>query len=426
MIRHLLTLVWNRRRANLPIAVEMLLSFIVMTAVATAAVFYLDNLRKPLGFDVDRIWTVSIEMNEEGRTSVTVESSGEASPPPAAEVAARRRARRALTRQLLLTLRDMPEVEAVAGAAIMPYSGNSWESDIEVGGRRHRFGGSAGTDDFARVMGLTITRGRWFSKDDDPAAWRPVVINERLAAEMFGGRDPVGQFIDENRPGATAPDPADRMRVVGVITDFRKDGEYAAAQNFLFTRTRLDDGDGSDNEPVREIVIRVKPGTRADFEERAVALLRRGAPEWTFQAEPLPKSRETALRFWLAPLAAAAIVCLFLLIMVAMGLTGVLWLHVTQRTREIGLRRAKGATVVDVRRQLVGEVAVLTAVATLAGTAIVAQLPVLDVFSVVSPAVYAASIVISLVCIFALTLACAWMPARMASSVDPAEALRYE
>ena len=68
----------------------------------------------------------------------------------------------------------------------------------------------------------------------------------------------------------------------------------------------------------------------------------------------------------------------------------------------------------------------LTAVATLAGVAIVAQLPVLEVFSAVSPAVYATSIGISLVCIFALTLACAWMPARLASGVEPAEALRYE
>jgi putative ABC transport system permease protein len=243
---------------------------------------------------------------------------------------------------------------------------------------------------------------------------------------MFGSREPVGQFISETRPGEAAPDPGDRMRVVGVITDFRKDGEYAPAQNFLFTRSRLDEGDTSEREDVREIVIRVKPGTQADFEERAVALLRRGAPDWTFQAEPLPASRETALRFWLAPLAAAAILCLFLLIMVGMGLSGVLWLHVTQRTREIGLRRAKGATVANVRRQLVGEVSVLTAVATLVGVAVVAQLPVLDVFGAVSPAVYAASIAISLVCIFALTLACAWMPARMASSIEPAEALRYE
>ena len=422
MMRHLLRLVWNRKRSNLLVALEILLSFLVLTAVTTLAVFYANNYRKPLGFDVDDIWTVTIEMNDEGRSSVITQSDGtEAPQTPDARTRARQE-RLDRIGQLLLAIRDMPEVEAVAGAAITPYSGNTWNSDIEVGGRRYRYGASAGTDDLARAMGITITRGRWFTKEDDGAAWRPVVVNERLAREMFPDKDPVGQFVSEQAPGEA---PASRMRIVGVIREFRKDGEFAAPENFLFSRARLDDPDDA-AEPIREIVIRVRPGTTAVFEEKAVTRLRAAAPDWTFQAEPLPKSRETAHLVWLAPLAAAAVVSVFLLVMVGMGLTGVLWLHVTQRTREIGLRRAKGATVANVRRQLVGEVALLTAVATLAGVAIVVQLPVLDVFSAVSPAVYAASIAISLVCIFALTLVCAWMPARMASSIDPAEALRYE
>lgn len=422
MTRHLLRLVWNRKRSNLLVALEILLSFLVLTAVTTLAVFYADNYRRPLGFDVDRIWTVTIEMNEAGRSSVIRQSDGtEAPQAPDAKTRARQE-RLARIGQLLLAIRDMPEVEAVAGAAITPYSGNSWNSDIEVGGRRYRYGASAGTDDLATAMGIALTRGRWFSKEDDGAAWQPVVINERLAREMFPDKDPVGQFVSEQSPGDA---PATRMRIVGVIREFRKDGEFAAPENFLFSRARLDDA-GGEVEPIREIVIRVRPGTTAAFEERAVARLRAAAPDWTFQAEPLPKSRDTAHTFWLAPLAAAGIVSAFLLVMVGMGLTGVLWLHVTQRTKEIGLRRAKGATVANVRRQLVGEVALVTGVATLAGAAIVAQLPVLDVFGAVSPVVYAISIGISLVCIFALTLACAWMPARVASSIEPAEALRYE
>lgn len=422
MTRHLLRLVWNRKRSNLLVALEILLSFLVLTAVTTLAVFYADNYRRPLGFDVDRIWTVTVEMNEAGRSSVIRQSDGAEAPQAPDAKARARHERLARIGQLLLAIRDMPEVEAVAGAAITPYSGNTWNSDIEVGGRRYRYGASAGTDDLAKAMGMTVTRGRWFSNEDDGAAWQPVVINERLAREMFPGKDPVGQFVSEQSPGDA---PASRMRIVGVIGEFRKDGEFAAPENFLFSRARLDDA-SSEVEPIREIVIRVRPGTTAAFEERAVARLRAAAPDWTFQAEPLPKSRETAHMFWLAPLAAAGIVSAFLLVMVAMGLTGVLWLHVTQRTKEIGLRRAKGATVANVRRQLVGEAALLTGVATLVGVAIVVQLPVLEVFGAVSPAVYAISVGISLVCIFALTLACAWMPARVASSVEPAEALRYE
>ena len=426
MIRHVLRVVWNRKRSNLLIAVEVLLSFIVLTAVTTLAVFYVDNYRKPLGFDVDRIWTITVETHAAGgRISATIESDGSDRAAAVAQADRLRIERRAKLARLLLTLRDLPEVESVAAAAITPYSGNTWTSDIQLGGRRHRYGASAGTDDFARTMGLEITRGRWFNSEEDGAAWRPVVVNERLARELFPEKDPVGQFVAEQRPGETAPDPADRMRIVGVIREFRKDGEYAAPENFLFERLRLDDtrADAADG---REIVIRVRPGTTGAFEERAVTALRNAAPEWTFQAEALTQSRDTAFQFWLAPLAAAAVVSLFLLIMVAMGLSGVLWLHVTQRTREIGLRRAKGATVVNIRRQLVGEVAVLTAIATAVGLGIVVQFPILEVFSAVSPFVYGVSLAISLVCIFLLTMACAWTPARMASGVQPAEALRYE
>jgi putative ABC transport system permease protein len=422
MIRHLLRLVWNRKRSNLLVAIEILLSFIVLTAVMTLVVFYVNNYQKPLGFDVEGIWTVTLEMNEEGRSSVVEQSTGGEGPQaPDARTRARQE-RLARVVQLLLIIRDMPEVEAVAGAAIVPYSANTWSSDIGVGGRRYRYGASAGTDDFARVMGLQVTRGRWFTKEDDGAAWQPVVINERLAREMFPDKDPVGQYVSEQAPDDA---PAPRMRVVGVITDFRKDGEYAAPENFVFSRARLDDA-SNERASVRELVIRVRPGTTASFEEQAVARLRAAAPDWTFQAEPLPKSRETALRFWLAPVSAAGIVSAFLLMMVAMGLTGVLWLHVTQRTREIGLRRAKGATILNIQRQLVGEVVLLTTLAVLVGIAIVIQFPILRIFDVVSPFVYVVSISVSLVLIYLLTMACAWMPGRLASSVEPAEALRYE
>jgi putative ABC transport system permease protein len=422
MTRHLLKLVWNRKRSNVLIAVEILLSFIVLVGVTTLAVFYVDNYRKPLGYDVENIWTISIEQHAAGRTSLTVESGPDDAAAPRAPVDRGYVGQRARIAQLMMALQDMPEVQAVAAAVVTPYSSTTMNSDIEVNGRHHRYGMSEATDDFAGAMGLEVMGGRWFSREDDGAVWKPVVVNERLAREMFPDKDPVGQFVTEDEPG---PRRESRMRIVGVIREFRKDGEYAAPENFLFTRNRLDDPN-VEAAPPRELVIRVRPGTTAAFEERAVTRLRDAEPEWTFQAEPLVQSRETSQRLWLAPLSAAAIISMFLLVMVAMGLTGVLWLHVTQRTREIGLRRAKGATVINIQRQLVGEVVVLTSIACIVGVAIIVQFPLLDVFSVVSPMVYGISVAISLVCIYALSLACAWMPARMASGVAPAEALRYE
>ena len=67
----------------------------------------------------------------------------------------------------------------------------------------------------------------------------------------------------------------------------------------------------------------------------------------------------------------------FLLLMVALGLTGVVWQNVTQRIREIGLRRAKGARIENIHRQILGELVVMTSLALLVGVLLVAQVPLL-------------------------------------------------
>jgi putative ABC transport system permease protein len=111
---------------------------------------------------------------------------------------------------------------------------------------------------------------------------------------------------------------------------------------------------------------------------------------------------------------------------VALGLLGVLWQSVTQRTREIGLRRAKGAARVNVRRQILGEIAVMTTLALIAGVLVAIQFPLLDIIYFVEPRVYAISLAISVTAIYLLTLTCGWYPSLMATKVEPAEALRYE
>ena len=63
--------------------------------------------------------------------------------------------------------------------------------------------------------------------------------------------------------------------------------------------------------------------------------------------------------------------------MVALGLTGVVWQSVTQRIREFGLRRAKGATIADVRRQVLVEMVIMTSLALIVGVALLGQLPLL-------------------------------------------------
>ena len=102
----------------------------------------------------------------------------------------------------------------------------------------------------------------------------------------------------------------------------------------------------------------------------------------------------------------------------------------TQRIREFGLRRAKGATIPNVRTQVLVEMVIMTSIALRRGVLLVAQLPLLPL--PVGPAgscrrrCSSASIAISVAAIYLLTLACGWYPSRLATKIQPAEALHYE
>jgi putative ABC transport system permease protein len=195
----------------------------------------------------------------------------------------------------------------------------------------------------------------------------------------------------------------------------------------MFNRMRLDDPEKG---APRELVLKVRPGTTADFEEKLVKTMQAAAHDWSFDVQETAALRRQNLRNYLVPLAAIGIVAGFLLVMVALGLTGVLWQNITQRTREIGLRRAKGATRINVHTQILAELMVITTGALLIAMALVAQAPLLPwqvpARVIPPPSVMLISMALSAACIYGLTLLCGWYPSRLATSVDPAEALRYE
>jgi len=424
MIRHLLRVVWNRRRSNALVAIEILLSFLVLAAVSTLVIYYVDNYRRPLGFSYDSVWLVSIDMNaSQVLQGQPVEPGAQQGTDGLEDSPAARRARVA---QLLQLLSGLPDVEAAAAATNAPYSPGSSTSRFDVKGRPVRFGTARTTDDFAAALRLDMVQGRWFGRGDDGSAWRTVVINQRMARELFGNEDPVGRFIEEDRIPKPDFTPRPRMKVVGVVRDFRKAGELEPASNFVLQRAQLEDPALGPVVP-QTLVVRARAGAAsAAFEEQLVSKLRAAAPTWTFKPVAMSLARDRVLRRYVPVVAAALLVALFLLMMVALGLTGVLWLSITQRTREIGLRRAHGATGFDIQRQVLGEVLVLTVTGVAAGSCIAIQFPLLEIVGAVRTGVYVAGLAMSTALMFALTAACAWAPGRLASSVDPADALRYE
>ena len=98
MTRHLIRLIWNRKRQNFLLTVEMFFSFLTLFGVVLIAAQYINNSRQPLGYEIDRVWSMSVDRKESDQD-------------PA--VKARHRQ---TYEQVLMALRDLPQVEAVGAA----------------------------------------------------------------------------------------------------------------------------------------------------------------------------------------------------------------------------------------------------------------------------------------------------------------------
>ncbi len=92
MIRHVFRLIWNRKRTNLLMMTEIFVSFLVLFAVVGLGVYTADNWRRPIGYSIDRVWNIQIDMKQ-----VSDDSFDEA--------------QQETTRQLLLALREFSEIE---------------------------------------------------------------------------------------------------------------------------------------------------------------------------------------------------------------------------------------------------------------------------------------------------------------------------
>lgn len=396
MIAHLLKLVWNRKRANALIVAEIFVSFLVVFAVLTGAIMFGSVWNDPIGFDWHNVWDVRMDFDIDARQRADSELHDSVV-------------------RMLTEAKSFPEVEGAALSNTPPYSFSTSNGTRFIDGKRVDILMDDVSDDFARAMNLKVIRGRFFSAEDDAANFPPIVVDRNTAMAIWGTVDAVGKKLQESE--------TEYSTVVGVVEPYRKDGEASLPMNMVFFRTSTTAKYGRLGS---HILIRVRPGTPAAFEEKLVTRLQQVAPRVTFRVRHMDSMRRNMLRTKFGPLVLGGIVGLFLISMVTLGLTGVLWQNVTRRTRELGLRRALGATGPSVHRQILLEVALLATLAVIVGTILIVQLPILGAFRIVTPAAFAAGLGGALATIYGLTVLCGLYPSWLASRLQPADALRYE
>jgi putative ABC transport system permease protein len=405
MIKHLFKLIWNKKRANLLITIEILCSFLVLFSVVVMTIVSVDRYKQPLGFNYKDVWLVDID------TRLTFDSSFNA-------------VKKATVEQLLLSLRGMPEVRSVCAWSIPPYSGYMSTWGANVNGKFVRVAINNASEEGKEVFDLKLVEGRWFEATDRNLNWKPVVINQRFARGRFGNESAIGKNPfpkgDEDNDNQK---PKEDYRVIGVITDFRKGGEFSESMDCAmeyFPVERTTQAISSN------LLIKVAPGTTAEFKARLDQAMASVAKGWSFDIKTLEEMREADFKPRITFMITVGLIAAFLLLMVALGLIGVLWQNVSRRTHEIGLRRALGSTERNIYKQILGELIMLTTFGLLVGTLIVIQFPLLDLISMVPTGAYIVSLLISIGFMYLLTILCGLYPSLLAVEIQPAEALHYE
>jgi putative ABC transport system permease protein len=328
-------------------------------------------------------------------------------------------------------LRTMPGVEAATFTSSMPFSDSVEGANFELVGdstrqpvraRAHRVIGA----DYFQALGLRMIRGREFTRAEESSASAPrvAIVDEKFAAQLFAGQDPIGQMI---RVAADAESGArdEPMEIVGVAPPFREElldrapvphvfvpaGRNYRAAMFAIVKMKAADDPLATLDAIRQTIRSADAGlpvvslsTMAAFHSGSLELWALRAGGWLF----------TVLGF-------------LALLLAGVGVYGVRSYVVSQRTREIGIRMALGASARDVLGLILRDGFRLTLVGIAIGVplAMLVSLAFTKVFVDIGGLDAGVIAVATVVLVVAATIA-SGVPARRATKVQPLTALRAE
>ena len=394
----------RRLRSTLVVA-ELALSLVLLAGAALLILSFRNLMDVPPGFQPLRIVTAQVTL-------------------PASRYADHARTT-AFFDALYERLRAAPGVERVAATTSLPFAGADSRLDLQI---EHRAADSPTpvrvhprlvSPGYFSTMGIPFVRGRAFTDHDDASSAEVVVVNQAAARRYWPGEDPIGQRVSIGTP--------DRWReIVGIVGDTRHEGLDADTdpaaylpQHQRFTSLGAGFARGM------TIVVRTDadPAAMTATIRGAVASLDSQLPIGMVRAmTDLIDESVAPRRLDFLLLSAFASVAL---VLTAAGLYGVMAYVVAQRTREIGVRMALGATRAQVLALMFRQAGALTAIGIglgVCGALVLTRSMTSLLFGVTAndPLVFAS--VSSLLAIVAA--AAVAVPSSRAARIDPLVALR--
>jgi predicted permease len=319
-------------------------------------------------------------------------------------------------------LSGIPGVTAAALGLPLPFSGNESSASFRIQEKPTGAGdpGPHGdvrviTPAYFQALGIPLKSGRYFTDQDREGTERVAIIDENLARQYWQGTNPIGFHISGGARGGPAT-------IIGVVGHVRHSDLAADTGKGVYYYSMWQTA-----APFTQMAVKTPrdPATLAAPIREAVRAVDAAQPVSQFKTmQDLVANSLAPRRFVVQLLGFFAIVSL---LMAALGLYGVISYSVTQRTQEIGIRVALGASRRAVLALVVGEgvqLALLGAAIGLAASVASGRWLRSQLFEVTAfdPLTFLA---MALVLVGAAFLA-SYIPARRAMAVHPTEALRYE
>jgi predicted permease len=274
--------------------------------------------------------------------------------------------------------------------------------------------------DYFSTLGIPLQRGRAIGEDEDRLGSLAVIVNRRAAELLWPGQDPIGKHLarrDPDAPGGARPI---MLEVIGVAGTPPYGDEVPAPIVYAPMSTAPSAWYARVNVRVAGDARTLVPRIRAAVRE-AEPLVALG--NLSTLAEDYADQRREAVQSNLAAFAVGLVV----LVLASLGLYAIIAFAVAQRTREIGIRLAMGATPVGVARQFfVGGIAV-SAIGLAIGLPItIAAIRVVKANALSFTLHNVTAVLLVIPALIGVAAAASWLPARRAARVDPLTALRAE